>query len=140
MGWKWPWARRPEDDGARLETRSASLSPGFVALHMNGGAVWTRGDYAALAREGFMRNPVVHRSVRMIAQAAATIPWLLYEDGEELTEHPLLDLIARPNARQSGPAFLEGLYGHLMMAGNAYAELVETPSALSASSCKMALR
>ncbi len=128
MGWKWPWAARPKDDGARLETRSAGLSPGFVALHMNGEAVWTRCDYAALAREGFMRNPVVHRSVRMISQAAATIPFLLYEDGEELTEHPLLDLVARPNARQSGPAFLEGLYGHLMMAGNAYAEFVETPS------------
>ncbi|MCO6389515.1 phage portal protein [Aliihoeflea aestuarii] len=128
MGWNWPWAARSGDGGARLETRSAGMSPGFVALHLHGDAVWTRGDYAALAREGFMRNPVVHRSVRMIAQAAATIPFLLYEDGEELSDHPLLDLVARPNTRQSGPSFLESLYGHLLMAGNAYAELVETAS------------
>ncbi len=128
MGWKWPWARRAEDDGARLEMRSALAAPGFVALHVHGDAVWTRSDYTALAREGFMRNPVVHRSVRMIAQAAATIPWLLYEDGRELSEHPLLDLVARPNPRQSGPSFLESLYGHLLMAGNAYIELVETPT------------
>ncbi|MHB2265913.1 phage portal protein [Aliihoeflea sp. PC F10.4] len=128
MGWNWPWAARSGNDGARLETRSAGSSPGLIALHLNGDAVWTRGDYAALSREGFMRNPVVHRSVRMIAQAASAIPFLLYEDGEELTDHPLLDLVARPNTRQSGPSFLESLYGHLLMAGNAYAEFVETES------------
>ena len=35
-------------------------------------------DYAALAREGYMQNPVVYRAVRMVAEAAAAVPWLLY--------------------------------------------------------------
>src|SRR5690606_9132040 len=69
MGWKWPWAERPKDAAARLEMRGAQAAPGVVALHVHGEAIWTRGDYSALAREGFMRNPVVHRSVQMIAQA-----------------------------------------------------------------------
>ncbi|MEO3387851.1 phage portal protein [Mesorhizobium sp. CAU 1741] len=128
MGWNWPWARARGDAAARVEHKSG-VGYGFVALHSHGEALWTRGDYGALSREGFMRNPVVHRAVRMIAEAAAAVPWLLYDDRTELTEHPLLDLLACPNRRNSGAGFLEALYGHLLMSGNAYVELVEAADA-----------
>jgi phage portal protein BeeE len=98
---------------------------GFVALHAQGEARWTRRDYATLAREGFMRNPVVHRAVRLISEAASAVPWLLYEGAAELDDHPLLKLLDRPNQRQAGASFLEVLYGHLLIAGNAYVELIE---------------
>ncbi|TKT81222.1 phage portal protein [Aquamicrobium sp. LC103] len=124
MAWNWPWARSPEDDGARVERKSGA-GYGFVALHMQGDAIWTRPDYAALAREGFMRNPVVHRAVRMIVEAASAVPWLLYDGRRELDTHPLLELLARPNQRQAGPSFLETFYGHLLMSGNAYVELLD---------------
>jgi HK97 family phage portal protein len=99
---------------------------GFVALHLQAEASWTRRDYGALAREGFMRNPVAHRSVRLISEAAASVPLLLYEGAAELAAHPLLELLERPNPRQPGAAFLEALYGHLLLSGNAYVERVET--------------
>ncbi len=35
-----------------------------------------------------MQNPIVYRSVRMVAEAAASIPLLLYEGGEEHEAHP----------------------------------------------------
>ena len=38
----------------------------------------------AFAREGFMQNAIVYRSVRMVAEAAATVPLLLYEGDEEI--------------------------------------------------------
>ena len=101
----------------------------FVALHAAGEAHWTRRDYAALAREGFMRNPVVHRSVRLISGTASAIPWLLYEEGAELDAHPLLELLERPNQRQAGASFLEALYGHLLLSGNAYVEMISTDGA-----------
>jgi HK97 family phage portal protein len=123
MGWNWPWAKA-RGTMARAETKQAG---GFVALHLQGGSSWTRADYGGLSREGFMKNAVVHRAVRMIAEAAASVPWLLYENGtDELDAHPLLDLLARPNRRQAGQTFMEALYGHLMMSGNAYVERVET--------------
>ncbi|MCO5156908.1 MAG: phage portal protein [Aquamicrobium sp.] len=127
MGWNWPWAKRPAGAPARADTKSAGF--GFVALHGQGEALWTRGDYGALSREGYMRNPVVHRAVRMIAEAAAAVPWLLYEGAAELTEHPLSALLARPNRRTGGAGFMETLYGHLLMSGNAYVELVEAGEA-----------
>ncbi len=127
MGWNWPWAKRPAGAVARAETKDAGF--GLVALHAQADARWTRGDYAALAREGYMRNPVVHRAVRMIAEAAAAVPWLLYEGAAELSEHPLLGLMARPNQRSAGSSFMETVYGHLLMSGNAYVELVEAGDA-----------
>ena len=107
----------------------ASRTGGLVALSGPGRPVWTPRDYAALAREGFARNPVVYRSVRMVAEAAAAVPWLLYEGTREVTEHPLLALLALPNPRMAGGAFLEAVYGHLMCAGNAYVEAVAVEGA-----------
>jgi HK97 family phage portal protein len=60
----------------------------------------------------------------MIAEAAASAPWLLYEGEREVEDHPLLALLGRPNPVQSGAALMETVYGHLMVAGNAYVELV----------------
>lgn len=94
----------------------------LVALHAAGKPVWTPRDYAALAREGYMSNAIVHRAVRLVAEAAGSVPLTALVDGREISEHPLLTLLRKPNARQSGPAFLEALVGHLMVAGNAYVE------------------
>ncbi|PSJ50124.1 phage portal protein [Kumtagia ephedrae] len=124
MQWNWPW-RRGARNGAVVPERKAGWSGGFVALHVQAEAGWTRRDYATLAREGFMRNPVVHRCVRLVAETAAAVPWLLYEGGAELSRHPLVTLMERPNPRQAGASFLEALYGHLLISGNAYVELVE---------------
>lgn len=124
MAWKWRWPRDAGKGGARPETKEAGPT-GFVALHAQGEARWTRRDYASLAREGFMKNPVVHRSVRLIAETASAIPWLLYDGVAELDDHPLLKLLERPNQRQAGASFMEQLYGHLLLAGNAYVELIE---------------
>jgi HK97 family phage portal protein len=71
-----------------------------------------------------MQNAIVYRSVRMVAEAAASVPLLLYAGDEEITEHPLLDLIARPNPVSSAPDLLESWYGFLLVSGNAYLEAV----------------
>ena len=119
----WPFAGRGR--ARRDVAREEKSYPGFVALHMQGEAAWTRRDYAGLARQGYMLNPVAHRCVRLISEAAGAAPLVAYQDGREVDAHPALDLVRRPNGRQSGPAFLESLVGHLLIAGNAYVELVE---------------
>lgn len=110
---------------APVETKAAGAG-GFVALHREAEARWSQRDYAALGREGFMRNPVAHRAVRLVAEAAGAVPWLLYEGAREHDAHPVLDLMARPNQRQAGGSFMEALYGHLLLAGNAYVQMLET--------------
>ncbi|MFY9289369.1 MAG: phage portal protein [Methylorubrum rhodinum] len=108
---------------ARL-ARAAGYAPAqkaapVLALYGEGRAVWTPRDYAALAREGFQRNAVVHRAVRLVAEAAATLPLTLAGADDA---HPLTALLARPNPREGGAGFLDRVYGHLLVSGNAYLE------------------
>ncbi len=133
MAWnwvrKWPGRRSTPVPTVKPDAaRQTKMANGFVALHMDHGASWIARDYTSLAREGFMRNPVAHRCVRMIAEAASNVPWLLYEGATEHETHPLLDLIARPQCGLDGTTFFERLYGHLLISGNAYVERVDLPS------------
>ncbi len=97
----------------------------LIALHVQGQPAWTPRNLEALAREGFLANAIVYRCVRMIAEAAASVSWLLYQDRAERDAHPLLDLLRRPNQLQSGPDLFEAWHGHLQLSGNAYLEVVE---------------
>jgi HK97 family phage portal protein len=102
------------------ETKSSPL----IALQLAAAAQWTPRNYACLAREGVMQNPVVYRCVRMIAEGAASVPFLLYDGDSELAAHPLLALLAAPNAQDSGTALFERWYAFLQCAGNAYLQAI----------------
>lgn len=126
MVWTWPWrhnaAQKPYAAHKNEAPPSTKMQQGFVALHMDAQARWTTRNYTALAQQGFMRNPVVHRCVKMITDAASSVPWLLYQDATELEEHPLLRLMRHPHEGAAGTSFFEQLYGHLLLSGNAYIE------------------
>ncbi len=109
--------------------RKRSATASLISLHSVGKPQWTPRNYAALAREGFASNAIGYRAVRMIAEAAASIPWLAYEGDAEAVAHPLLTLLRRPNPGQPGREFLEMLYGFLLVAGNAYVEKAEIEGA-----------
>src|SRR4051812_17195567 len=102
----------------------ASRTARLIALESPGRPRWTPRDYAALAREGYVGNAIVHRAVKLVAENAAACIFLLYEGAAERTQHPMLDLLARPNPRQDGAAFFEALHAYLLLAGNAYVEAV----------------
>ncbi|MBB3930730.1 HK97 family phage portal protein [Kaistia hirudinis] len=110
------------------EAKASRTGP-LLALQGQGRARWTPRDLAALAHEGFMKNAVVYRAVTMIAEAAASVPLLAYEGEAEAPDHPLLALLARPNRHQGGAELMETLYANLLVAGNAYAELVRLGAA-----------
>ena len=103
--------------------KASKVGP-LIAYENMGAPVWSPRDYGAFAREGFMQNAIVYRSVRMVAEAAASIPLILYEGGIEVEQHPLLDLMRRPSLDHTGTDFLEAWYGFLLVAGNAYVEAV----------------
>ena len=104
------------------ETKT-SAAKRLIALSLGSRAAWTPRDYAALAREGFTRNPVAHRCVRMIAEAAAAAPLQVLRGGQVREGDPAAAMLAQPNPDQSGAELLEDHYGYLQVAGNAYLEL-----------------
>lgn len=108
----------------RAPEQKTSRVARLLALQTGGRARWTPRDYAALAREGYVQNAIVHRAVKLVAENAAACTFLACEDGAMRAAHPLLDLLARPNPRQDGASLLEAVYAHLLIAGNAYVEAV----------------
>lgn len=108
----------------RAPEAKASRTAQVLAFESGGRARWTPRDYAALAREGYLGNAIVHRAVRLVAENAASCCYLVFEGAQEREAHPLAALLARPNPRQDGAAFLEALVSHLLLAGNAYVEAV----------------
>jgi HK97 family phage portal protein len=120
-GWLKSWLGRTLD-GLRPSTAKSLTATPWFAFDRLASPAWAPRDYAAFAREGFMQNAVVYRAVRMVAEAAASVPLLLYQGEEEITEHPLLHLLARPSPGASTPDLFEAWYGFLLVSGNAYIE------------------
>jgi len=105
------------------EQKSVSAQSLFAMI---GGseANWSECGFSSLVREGYIKNPIVYRCVRMIAEAATRIPLGVRENGQILNDHPALDLLKKPNHRQSGSEIMESLFSYLYTAGNAYLEAV----------------
>jgi HK97 family phage portal protein len=107
-------------------TKSAGAARLPVAAYFDTGGIRTGSkSYEALAHEGYVRNPVVRRAVRLVSDAASSVAWRARVGTERTTEHPALALLAHPNPQCAGAAFLETLAGHLALHGNAYVEMVE---------------
>ena len=108
------------------ERKSAPL----IALSLMGPPRWSGRDFAAFAREGVMKNAIAYRCVRMIAEGAASVPWLLYQGRQEIETHPLLALLAAPNPQEEGTGLFERWYAFLQCAGNTYLEAVSAGGAV----------
>ncbi len=102
----------------------------LIALTTAGRPQWTPRNFEALAREGFARNPVAYRCVRMIAEAAASVPLVVFDQGRHSADHPLLQLLERPNPEQGRADLMEAFFGGLQTAGNAYLEAAEDEDGL----------
>lgn len=113
--WRALWGTREEK-----ASRTAPIMVQFGA----GQPRATPRDYAGFSKEGYQQNIIVYRCIRLIAQSAAAVPWLLFKGDEEIETHPLLDLLAKPNPMQGGAQFFEALYAFYLIAGNAYIENV----------------
>lgn len=103
----------------------ASAAAGAISHQGLGQPVWTPRKYDKIADEAFKRNAVAYHCIKRISSGCASVPWLLHgKGGKEITEHKLLDLLRRPNPRDSGVQVFEALYAYVLLAGNTYLEEV----------------
>ena len=114
----------------RPAEQKASRTARLIELVSPGRARWTPRDYAALAREGFAANAIVHRAIKLVAENVGALTFLVYEGAQTLDKHPLAALLARPNPRQDGPSFLEAVTAYLLISGNSYIETVNLDGAV----------
>jgi HK97 family phage portal protein len=105
------------------ETKESRVS---AALVMNiGQPAWTPRNYKSFAEEGYQRNVVAYQAINKVADAIASVRWNVFRGQQELTDHPILELISNPNPLQSGPQYMRAKVGFLLIAGNGYEERVK---------------
>ena len=77
--------------------------------------------YQDLAKEGYKNNPIVYRCVNEISKGISSIDYNLKNADDEIIEnHPIIEILNRPNPLQSRSEFISSLIGYLMLSGNAY--------------------
>ncbi len=109
------------------EIKSSRAAPLLVQFGLHQPRFTPR-QYDRLADEGYQKNVIAYRCIRLISQNAAAVPWVLYKGkGAEkirLEDHPLLTLLQRPNPMQGGAELFEAIFGFFLIAGNSYLETV----------------
>ncbi|RED13077.1 phage portal protein [Pontivivens insulae] len=115
---------------AAPEAKASAAGP-VVAFQTAGRAAWSPRDVPSLTRNGFTANPVGFRCVKLIAEAAAAVPLVLQDMQARYDTHPVLDLLARPNAGQGRADLMEAFFGQLLLSGNGYLEAVGEPGAVA---------
>ena len=76
--------------------------------------------YQDLAKEGYMKNAIVYRCVNEISKGAGAVGFMVKSGDEVLEQHPLIELLKRPNPLQSYSEFFNSLFGFLILSGNNY--------------------
>jgi HK97 family phage portal protein len=110
----WPFGKREIKEsraGAALV-----LTPGQPA--------WSGRDYRAFATEGYTQNAVAYKAISSIADAVASVPWLAFRGETELSTHPVLDLLRKPNPFQTADDYMRAKISFYLIAGNGYEERV----------------
>ena len=116
--------------GSAFSPASKSASPAdikpaaqpLVALQLSGRAHWSPRDYGGLVREGYQKNAVVYRCVRLISEAAASVPLCVRRDGACREGDPAAQFLSGGHPMACAAEVLERFYGYLQLGGNAYFE------------------
>jgi HK97 family phage portal protein len=120
------WKSKTSQAGAEQKKVMEQTAPSNFKTYVNmpGKAVWNSRNYHKFAEEGFIKNVVAHRAIVLIATAAASVDWQVFHlrDGNRIAapEHPLHQLLLRPNPRMAGAELFENLYAYRLIAGNAF--------------------
>lgn len=110
---------------APIPPRSSKKAPYAFPLFVNGQASWVMSDFGAYVSEGFDLNAVIYSAVMFKAKAIARARLRAYIGDPDnpkrvKSDHPLAQLVARPNPSQSWLEFQQQREVYLNIAGNSY--------------------
>ena len=84
----------------------------------------TEGSFATLVTEGYRKNELIYACIMAKAKTAQQISLqVLDSEGEEIEEHPLLDLIHRPNDQMNESDFWASVTIYQALSGRACYEI-----------------
>jgi HK97 family phage portal protein len=105
-------SKNQEKNQEKMEYKTFLLS--------SGSPQWSSSNYQSFAHEGYVKNVIAHRCISLLAGGASFIPFKLFKDGKEVSSHPVLEILKKPNKFTSSFEFFEGIYSYKLISGNAY--------------------
>jgi HK97 family phage portal protein len=109
------------DDIKKLFTKNIRTKQAPVTVYNNVGySTPKRDSFIQYAEEGYEENAVVYKCVNEIATGAASVQFNVFDEEIKLDNHPLINLLERPNPLQAGNEFFQSLYSYLLLSGNSY--------------------
>lgn len=109
---------------SRLFSSKSSDARAIISVGKVGTAQFSQRNFESFSREGYQKNVIAFRAISGVSTACAGIQWTLKKRKRELEEHPLLDLLMRPNPMQGQGMFFESLVAFYCISGNTYIESV----------------
>lgn len=108
--------------GKKIEQKS---NPVGSLLYMTGQYRGSFGDPQTYITMGYNKNPTIRECVDIIAVGAAGVKFCLKQrnaDGttEEIDQHPILDLLDRPNPTQTKREFFREFFTSRLVTGNGF--------------------
>ncbi len=117
------WLNKPDAPALSLKATKPSLQ---AYIHQPAQPIWSERRYQPFADEGYIKNVIAYRAISMVASAASSIHFKLFDCGGsdkarcELAQHPLLSLLKSPHTHQSGRQMIENLVSTRLIAGNSF--------------------
>lgn len=112
-----------------LFSRSKASQTSSVILSGQYGTIWPERNYENFANEAYVKNVIAFKAIEEVAKSVATAPWGLYRKDENgnrirVDNHPILDLINRPNPQESFTFLIMKAIAFLLISGNSYFEKI----------------
>lgn len=105
--------------------KASAVGPMIARLYANQ-PVWSKRDFEKLAREAYQQNAIVNACISKLAAEAALIPIVVYkgkgDKRKEVEDHPILDLLRRPNPELDGVGLLTACLSYYKITGNLFLE------------------
>lgn len=106
-----------------MEQKAADLTPmSVLPVWKSNKAIWKDWTTDNAVKHGYKASTWVYSCISRISKTAASVPWKVYKETdqglEEIPNHPLEQLLKRPNPYMSGGDIMERLVSHLYLGGN----------------------
>lgn len=112
-------------------SRKASKVVSIIARNGKILSFWRPDRFEQYAEEGYQKSVTAYSCVNEISKSVAGIHWVVKKKArtknsreQVIDDHPLLDLLGRPNDLESGHSLIESFMALLLISGNSYMEKV----------------
>src|SRR5580765_2317656 len=105
----------------QVPEQKAFLDDGMIITSSFQTPTWTPADYDALVIEGFLKNSAVAACVSALVFAFPEPPLVVSNAADEdLPNHPLQQLLNRPNPQSGQAELMQIIANYLALGGNCY--------------------